>query len=260
MRKTNLLPCAALMLPLLTQAAEVTAPSLAPGDTWSYTETLETAPNGWQQTRETFSVTRITSDHIYFQLQQTGANQAAKEVIAGPDWSRWRNVNGTQTMVNQPVRFPLEAGKHWEIKFTEAHPTPKISTADFDDRYKVVGIEPIEVPAGKFQAWKIEAEGSWTAQSAPGVSATTGTEANQAGTTVLMQTHNNQPTTVTGSTYKAFWYVPEIGRWVKSIEETYGANGMRTRRLSVELDAYKRAGQAESAVAAMPASTSASAQ
>jgi hypothetical protein len=45
---------------------------------------------------------------------------------------------------------------------------------------------------------------------------------------------------VTGRTYKAFWYVPEIGRWVKSVEEYYGSNGVRNERYTAELESYKR--------------------
>jgi hypothetical protein len=45
----------------------------------------------------------------------------------------------------------------------------------------------------------------------------------------------------TGRLYKAFWYVPEIGRWVKSDEEYYGSNGVRTQRFTSELESFKHA-------------------
>ena len=36
--------------------------------------------------------------------------------------------------------------------------------------------------------------------------------------------------TAAGYRYKAFWYVPEVGRWAKSVEEYYGSNGVRNER------------------------------
>lgn len=57
-----------------------------------------------------------------------------------------------------------------------------------------------------------------------------------------MQSRNNGTAEQTGKTYKAFWYVPAVGRWVKSVEEYYDANGMRNARYSNELVSFKRAG------------------
>ena len=74
-------------------------------------------------------------------------------------------------------------------------------------------------------------------------SATTGALATQSGTTVVVQTRKATPAMATGRLYKAFWYVPEIGRWVKSDEEYYGSNGTRTQRFSSELESFKRASQ-----------------
>jgi hypothetical protein len=54
-----------------------------------------------------------------------------------------------------------------------------------------------------------------------------------------MQSGKTLPTTVSGRTYKAFWYVPDVKRWVKSDEEYYNANNVRTERYADELEAYK---------------------
>jgi hypothetical protein len=132
-------------------------------------------------------------------------------------------------------------GKSWEVKYTEAHPNVRHASESFDNRFKVVGPESVAVPAGKFDAIKVEAEGEWTAETAPMQSAAGNTIANQSGTTVVMQTHRVVPTTATGRLYKAFWYVPETGRWVKSVEEYYGSNGIRTQRFSSELESFKHA-------------------
>jgi hypothetical protein len=234
---------ASLAVSTLSQAESTSAPVLKPGDTWAYVDTVETGQNGWRQTHDEIVVLRTTSDHIYFETRQTGTTQAAKEVVAGADWSRSRNVNGSQTTVNQPLSFPLSPGKTWEVKYSEAHPNAGHASEAWDTRFKVVGPESVEVPAGKFNAIKIEAEGEWTAEIAPMQAAAGGTVVNQAGTTVVMQTRKATPATITGRLYKAFWYVPETGRWVKSVEEYYGSNGVRTQRFSGELESFKHASQ-----------------
>jgi hypothetical protein len=239
----TLLLLISLTAPALAHAESTSAPKLNAGDTWTYVNTIETAPNGWRQTHDQIVVSRTTSDHIYFETKQTDTTQPANEIIAGADWSRARNVNGTETMVNQPLSFPLTVGKTWELKYTEAHPNVKHDSESLDMRYKVVGPESVEVPAGKFEAIKIETEGEWTAQIAPIHSATSGTASNQTGTTVVIQTQNTTPVTATGRLYKAFWYVPETGRWVKSVEEYYGSNGVRSQRYSSELESFKHTSQ-----------------
>ncbi|MGI4813322.1 MAG: hypothetical protein ACRYG5_19805 [Janthinobacterium lividum] len=233
----------AMVVPMLSRAASVSAPVLKPGDTWTYATTVETGPNGWRQTRDEIVVTRATSDHVYFETKQAGANQAATEVIAGADWSRSRSVNGTETVVNQPLSFPLTGGKTWQVKYTEAHPNVKYDSEAFAMRFKVIGPESVQVTAGKFDAIKIEAEGEWTAQTAPVRAATSGVLSNQGGTTIVMQARNPTSVTATGRLYKAFWYAPSVGRWVKSVEEYYNSNDVRTQRFSSELESFKPASQ-----------------
>jgi hypothetical protein len=232
-----------MAVPMLARAESPAAPVLKPGDTWAYVNTVETAPSGWLQTHDQIVLTRITSDHIYIETKQAGTTQAAIETIAGADWSRSRNVNGTETLVTEPLSFPLKVGKTWEVKYTEAHPNAKHDSETVDTQFKVVGPESVQVPAGKFETIKVEAEGSWTAQIAPVHAATSGMSTNQTGTTIVMQTRNDAPVTATGRLYKAFWYAPEVGRWVKSVEEYYGSNGVRSKRVSSELESYKAASQ-----------------
>ncbi|RKP59295.1 hypothetical protein [Pararobbsia silviterrae] len=241
MKKTNkgVLWLAAMGMTAIVHAESAPAPTLATGDTWTYVDTVETGPNGWRQTHDEIVVTHITSDRIYYEAKQAGTTQASREMIAGIDWSRSRNVNGTETLVNQPLSFPLTTGKSWNVKYTEAHPNPKHDSESLDERFKVVGIENIEVPAGKFDAIKVEAEGDWTAQTAPVRSATGGTVVTETGAAAVAQTRKVPSVTTTGRLYKAFWYVPEIGRWVKSVEEYYSSNGVRNERVTSELESFK---------------------
>lgn len=69
---------------------------------------------------------------------------------------------------------------------------------------------------------------------APAVSAVSGARADAQGTTSVIQTKKAVRMTVAGRTYKAFWHVPSVKRWVKSVEEYYENNGVRTQRFSVQ--------------------------
>ncbi|MBY8609229.1 hypothetical protein K7N18_30900 [Burkholderia arboris] len=230
------------VLPGIALAQSIAAPVLKPGDTWTYISTAEIGPNGWRQTRDQISVQRTTSDHIYVETQQSGTTQAPRELIMDADWSRSRSVNGTETVVNRPLAFPLTVGKTWTIQYSESHPNPRHASEAYETHYKVVGPDTVTVAGGRFDAIKVEAEGTWKAQLAPGQSVTSGVSRNANGSTIVMQSRNSGMAEGTGKTYMAFWYVPAVGRWVKSVEEFYDTNGTRNARYSNELVSFKRAG------------------
>ncbi len=247
---------ALLAAPLLCHAETIGAPTVTAGDSWNYTNTLETGPNGWRQTHDTITALRTTSDHIYVEVRPTGSTQAPVESIQGANWSRSRNVNGTETLVNEPLSFPLTPGKQWEVKYTEPHPNVQLNSRTFDTKLRVVGHEAVDVPAGHFDAIKIEGEGQWTAEIAPSRAATSTVVTNGAGTTAIAHAGGVHAGTTTGRLYKAFWYVPKVNRWVKSVEEYYDANGTRTQRFSSELDAFHSGAEHGAApTAAQPAAT-----
>ncbi|RZF29529.1 hypothetical protein EVC45_11970 [Paraburkholderia sp. UYCP14C] len=232
-----------LALPLSAIAQSAPAPDVKPGDTWTYTSTSERGPSGWNQTHEQVTVLRTTSTHIYFESKIVGSTQTPREVIAGADWSRERSVNGTDMVVNRPFVFPLSPGKSWNVEYAEQHPNRVFALQKWNSQYRVVGTETVEVPAGKFQAIKIEAEGDWVAQLEPRQTGTRATQVEQGDTAMITHAQKIGPVQATGRTYKAFWYVPEVGRWLKSVEVYYGSNGVRNERYTTELESSKKAGQ-----------------
>ena len=169
----------------------------------------------------------------------SGSTQPEKELFSGVDWSRARDIGGKETVVNRPLAFPLNAGKTWEIHYTEEHPNKQHRSEEWNNKYSVVGYEPVEVPAGKFNALKIEAEGHWTAVLEPTQTVVQGAQSNADGTSLVTQTQKITDRTTSGRTYKAFWYVPEVRRWVKSVEEYYSSGGVRNERHTGELESYK---------------------
>jgi len=220
-------------------AQKVDAPAVKAGDTWTYRVTTEKGSSGWSQTRDEVIVSRVTSSLIYFTSRPSGSTQPAKEVYAGLDWSRLRDVNGKETVVNRPFVFPLTAGKTWDVQYTEQHPNKAHRSEQWDTKFTVIGFEPVEVPAGKFNALKVEAEGHWSAEPEPTQTVVQGAQSSADASSTVTQVQKARAEPVTGRTYKAFWYAPEVRRWVKSVEEYYGNGGVRNERFAAELEAYR---------------------
>ena len=198
--------------------------------------------SGWNQTpRRNHGVAGDVFVDLLHRQEPCGSTQPEKELFAGTDWSRVRDIEGKETVINRPLSFPLAAGKVWEVHYTEQHPNAKFKSEEWNNKYTVVGYESIEVPAGKFNAWKIEAEGRWTAELEPTQTVVQGAQSNADGTSMVTQTQKTTDKTVSGRTYKAFWYVPEVKRWVKSVEEYYGSGGVRNERYTGELESFKLA-------------------
>lgn len=209
------------------------------GDTWVYRSTTERGPSGWNQTDEEIKVTRVTPTAIFIATKAAASTQPPKELVVGPDWSRMRDLNGKETVVNRPLAFPLSDGKSWDVVYTELNPNKNHKSEKFESHFRVVGYETVEVPAGKFRALKIESEGHWEAQVAPGQSVVQEGQTGQGGATMVTQVQNTGERQTSGRLYKAFWYVPEVKRWVKSVEEYYSSGGVRNERYSQELESFK---------------------
>lgn len=229
------------LLVSVAQAQPVSAPKIVPGDTWTYRNTVEKGA-GWQQTRVEITVLRATTDSTEVSEKIADSTMTPREILVGADWSRSRSVNGRQTVVNRPLAFPLNVGKSWTIDYSEDHPNRMHSKEHFRTPYKVIGWENVTVPSSTFHALKIEAEGEWSAVMAPAVGAVSGMRLDQQGGTTVVQTRRTMASTASGRTYKAFWYVPAVKRWVKSVEEYYSSTGQRNERYTEELESYKPGG------------------
>ncbi|MBE1160155.1 hypothetical protein [Dyella acidiphila] len=237
-----LFAAAASLLCCTAYADSIDVPALKSGDSWVYTYTTENGQRGWSQKDEEIAVERVTGEDVLITLNQKGSNQPPAEELRGLDWSHTVDINGKQQMVSQPLSFPLHEGKKWELSFTQANPDPKLTSRTTQCKYAVTGWEDVQVPAGKFHALKVECDGQWSADLAPGVNVAQLGSATQSGTTMVSQTQRVVPHTVTGRIYRAYWYVPTVKRYVKAVEENYNGSGFRTYRLTEELDSFKPAG------------------
>ena len=223
------------------RAQAVPAPVVAANDTWTYESTTEIGAN-FRQTREEVTVDHAGQGLIAVTDRTLGSNAAAHQAVTNADWSRVRSVNGKQTVVNQPFQFPLRVGKSWTTEYSEDNPNREHSNEHFRSPYKVIGWVDVTVPAGNFHALKVEAEGEWRATVGPAVAAGAVARVDRLGATTVTQTTRIGPSTASGRTYKAFWYVPEVKRWVRSVEEYYSAGGQRTSSYKAELVSYHMAG------------------
>ena len=218
------------------------SPPVKEGDSWTYRITTEKGAAGWNQVHNEITVTRVTPTTIFISVKVSGSTQAPREVFVGSDWSRSRDVNGKETVVNKPFVFPLSIGKSWDLAYQEDSPNAQHKFEKFQDHFNVVGFEDIDVPAGKFRALKIEADGHWEAELAPAQSVVQGAQSGQNGTTLVTQVQKTTDRQTSGRLYKAYWYAPEVKRWVKSIEENYSSGGVRNERFTQELESFRPAG------------------
>jgi len=236
---------AAVFAPAFAQAPapfqDAARPIIKPGDAWTYRNTTETTASGWKQVTEDFSVTRVTSSSIYYAIKTSGSSQPPRETFSDLQWSRLRAVDGKETVVNHSLDFPLAAGKTWTVHYHESHPNKSHKYEEWTSKYTVMGIEAVEVPAGKFDAIKIEAEGNVTAELEPAVNIAQGSQTSDGSAVLTTQVDKTESRPIENRTYKAIWYVPAIKRWVKTVEEYYGGNGVRNERYTSELVAFKPA-------------------
>jgi hypothetical protein len=227
---------ALLVSPAFAQTAD--GPKLKPQDTWTFRNTHELGGK-WSQTIDDTTVVRVSASGMLISIKQDGSTAPPVEQLVGVDWSRSRSVNGEEKVVNRPLNFPLSAGKTWDVDYSEDNPNRAHSKEQYHTHFSVVGWEDVTVPAGTFRALKIEADGQWTAVLAPSVTSAAVSHVDQQGAVTAVQANKVLAKTVTGRLYKAFWYVPEAKRFVKSVEEYYGANGVRNERFTGELESFK---------------------
>jgi hypothetical protein len=210
MPKTWIVTAAAsawLVCTAATFAQTAPAPTLQPDDTWTYRRTTESNPNVWRQVHFEGSIVRNSGATNLIRNREVDSPNPPREILINSDWSNYRSLAGKETVVHRPRKL----------------------------KYRVVGWEDIEVPAGKFKALKIEADGVWTGEIAPKVVASISTQAGEQGTTAATQTTKVTAETVTGRLYQAYWYVPEI----KSVEENYDTGGVRSARFTNALESFK---------------------
>ncbi|GGP24814.1 hypothetical protein [Silvimonas amylolytica] len=197
----------ALLFCTLCYAADNDAPNIQVGDTWQYQDTTETA-SGSNQTTKQITVTRVAAGNIEYTLQQNNTTQTR---TAQADWGRIQTVNGQDRVIDRPLFFPVEHGQSWNLH--SAGPVSDKGTAIEvrDEQYNVDGVEMVNVPAGRFKTFRVEAQAQWTIE----------------------------PGHIQGHSTRTLWYAPDAKRWVKAEETTYDAKDLQRAHVTEELMSLK---------------------
>ena len=165
--------------------APVAKPEVKAGDRWTYNWM-----NYWTNTPDftyELEVTFAQKDAILTVSKRKGGE---RETDA--NWtSEWNAVSNARGMIFKPssqgLKFPLRIGATYSGDFEMEQPRLGAWLVRHERTMKVVGWEDVVVPAGKFRALRIEANG----------------------------TFQRLDTSIAGTAKTVIWYVPEVKRWVK---------------------------------------------
>ena len=166
-------------------AAPVERPAVKIGDRWTYRRFDYDAnqPRGSYELR----VVLVERGLILVVGTQKG-KEGESDTTFTADW----NAVTTSGRVFNPhtgwFRFPLQVGATYGAKFDVMFPKKEGAEARNERTVKVVGWEEVVVPAGRFRALKIVAEGTFQRLDNP---------------------------SAFGTSRNVIWYVPEIRRWAK---------------------------------------------
>ena len=95
-------------------------------------------------------------------------------------------------------------------------------------------------PAGEFRALKVEGNGTIEARFAPAASAVSGTFATSGGATTFSHVEGAGGTVLHATSYAEFYYVPAINYFVRTLQEQYDSENVRTSRDTEALVSFKK--------------------
>lgn len=196
--------------------AVVGQPRPAVGDTWTYQSEIRAAGQSKKLT-ETFEVSGVTGNRVHVVVLRkfegdAGGEPVEADMVFSDDWNVMitGNRGGRPSAIMRPstamLKFPVKPGESYPSDY-DMETLPDGNLVRHRRVTKVVGWEQVTVPAGRFRALRIEAEGTVQVAKKP------------------------RP----GRTMVTVWWVPEIRRWVK-LDQDFGPNGH-----SQELVSYKLA-------------------
>ena len=214
----------------------IPAPDIRAGDEWVYRITTDRT-SAFHEETAAIVVDGVTPSAVQLAIRQPGSDKPPLRMLMGRDWSRFRAVNGADTVVARPLDFPLSVGRRWTTRYTELNPNAEHASEEWRTNWSVDGWETVETPAGTFRAMKIVGEGSWTAVVNGGA---VGVAAVNRGAGLASSSSRIVPqSTASGRLYRVFWYAPEVKRWVKSEEDTYSSTAERSEQVIATLQSYK---------------------
>ena len=226
---------------LAADPSAVPAPSFRAGDAWVYERSFESGPTGFSSDRVALQIEQVRGDALVVGVKKDGAPGAFEDHITGLDWSQRRVVDGEETTTSRPFDFPMAVGKTWKTDFVDPNRHGLQISSHVQTTYKVIGWEDVATPAGTFHALRIEAKGSVKAQIAPSSSVIGGAATSAGDATIVAHSQVTGAHTAYFTTFSALDYVPSVKYYVKSVEEQYNSENVRTRRSTDVLASFKAA-------------------
>lgn len=141
----------ALLLIAGRAGADVPLPDVHVGDKWTF-RTLDGFTNE-VQVEATSQIVEITDREIVVQVHNLTKDKRALRYF-DREWNAVDNDDGKYDPYYPEFRFPMTGGTHWEQKFTYL-PATGGASAGFV-KATVAGPEKVDVPAGTFDAYRIE--------------------------------------------------------------------------------------------------------
>lgn len=195
---------AALFIVMHASAQDVaTAPQFAPRDVWVYEKINKL--NDVLLDRYSHVVTSVSPDRITVRVRNEGGEEF--DSLYTPEGNFVSSKYGVYETFQPTLKFPLRAGDSWKSPFSVKNADGLTIFGTYE--VKVVKLEKVTVPAGEFDAWKLESRAYFHRSDFP----------------------NGQ-----GTMNRTYWYAPAIKRVV--LEEyndtnTRGAFNSRTRTVLV---------------------------
>ncbi|MBV8681615.1 MAG: hypothetical protein JO111_01990 [Caulobacteraceae bacterium] len=206
----------------------MTAPAVEVGDSWTFDRTIERGTEHLSHRRITLRIERIDETAMLVRAQPGRAPEAYEDYRVGLDWSQARVLDGVLTETGRPFKFPMVPGDSWTVDFSQAEQHEGQTNTHWNVTYEVVGWTVVTTPAGTFRALEIKEAGSIEAErAAPQVRATTLLATTKR--KIKSSGKNDvRHQSIHNMVYGEFYYVPSIKYYVKSFEEQYNADNVRT--------------------------------
>ena len=187
MRFLAVLLLLAVPLPGAAQPETVASPQIKVGDRWVYkrTDRRMKPPTSIYEMRVSF----VDARAIHTVLSRQGET-AESDAVFTPEWSGVNSVDdGVMEVERGLLQFPLSPGREYRSAWDTRRPRMGNFQVRHERAVKVVGWEEIAVPAGKFRALKVQAEG----------------------------TYRRMDRQASARARNTYWYVPGVKRWVKTV-------------------------------------------
>jgi len=179
-------------------------PEVKAGDHWSYRAInhLGSAPGESYEVRATFADGKVI---VGVAVWEGGTPDG--DVTWTSDWNAVVSVTEGMGMFDRIgvfdphyglFKFPLRVGASWSSVYEVQLPRRNDLRVRHERTVRVMGYEDVSVPAGRFRALKLVAEGTY---------------------------RRLDFTRASGTTRTAVWYVPAVKRWVKLTHEEFSGTG-----------------------------------